>query len=98
MNVIELDALKTDRDFGGWISVKEMLPEGKENPMTGDFAEVICLYDSGGIPKRTDVRCYKFGKRIWAEEGHFWHNGQIMDRYVTHWMPLPEPPKEDKTE
>lgn len=84
--------------IGGWISVKDRLPIEKENPLTQDFAEVICYCDFGGIPKRTDVRVYKFGKRTWAEEGHFWLGGQCMDGVITHWMPLPEPPEEGKEE
>lgn len=83
---------------GEWVSVKDRLPEEKENPLTKDFAEVVCFCDFGGIPKRTDVRTFKFGKRTWSEEGHFWDEGQLMDGVVTHWMPLPEPPKEDNNE
>lgn len=76
-----------------WISVEDRLPEEKVNSLTHDFAEVICFCDFGGIPRRTDVRMYKFGKRSWSEEGHFWNGGQTMDGIVTHWMPLPEPPE-----
>ena len=77
-----------------WISVKDRLPETKENPLTMDFQEVICFCDFGGRPKRTDVRTYGFGQRSWEKEPHFLHGQQIMDGVVTHWMPLPEPPKE----
>lgn len=80
----------------GWISVKDRLPETKENPLTMDFQEVICFCDFGGRPKRTDVRTYGFGQRSWEKEPHFWHGPQIMDGVVTNWMPLPEPPKEVK--
>ena len=80
---------------GDWISVKDRLPEPKINPLTQDFAWVICYCDFGGEPKRTDVRFYGFGKPSWAEKAHFLHGGQVMDGVVTHWMPLPEPPKED---
>ena len=83
---------------GGWISVKDRLPEEETNPLTMDFKEVLCFCDFGGIPRRTDVRTYKFGKRSWMEEGHFWHGGTPMDAVVTHWMPLPEPPEEGKRE
>lgn len=77
----------------GWISVKEWLPIEKENPLTHDFAEVICFCDFGGLPRRTDIRMYKFGKPSWETKPHFWHGPQNMDGIVTYWMPLPEPPK-----
>ena len=79
----------------GWISVKDRLPEGKTNPVTLDFNEVICFCDFGGAPKRTDVRTYKFGQRLGDTIPHFWHGPQIMDDVVTHYQYLPEPPKEE---
>lgn len=80
----------------GWISVKDRLPEGKTNPVTLDFNEVICFCDFGGDPKRTDVRTYKFGTMFGDTRPHFWHGPQIMDGVVTHWQYLPEPPKEEQ--
>jgi hypothetical protein len=76
----------------GWISVKDRLPEEKENWITLDYQQVICCCDFGGDPIRIDVRTYGFGK------GHFWHGPQIMDGVVTHWQYFPEPPKEAKSE
>ena len=73
-----------------WISVKDRMPEEKTNWITQNYAEVICAVDFGGVPRRRDVRTYKFGK------GHFWHGPQVMDGVVTHWMPLPNPPKEEE--
>lgn len=71
-----------------WISVKDRLPEAKVNWITEDWQRVLCCCDFGGDPRRVDVRAYQF-----ADE-HFWHGPLIMDSVVTHWMPLPEPPKE----
>ena len=90
-----IDAAPT---VGGWISVKDRLPEERINPLTQDFQNVICFCDFGGRPKRTDIRVYGFGKRAWENESHFWHGQQIMDGVITHWMPLPEPPIEEKME
>ena len=70
---------------GGWISVKDRLPEEKLNPYTGGYQEVICFIDTR---VGCDVRTYEFGR------GHFWSGLQEVDKYITHWMPLPEPPKE----
>lgn len=77
-----------------WISVNDRLPEEKMNPLTQDFAEVICFCDFGGRPKRTDIRMYGFGTASYDDKPHFWHGPQIMDGVITHWMPMPEPPME----
>lgn len=77
-----------------WVSVKDRLPKEKINPLTMDFQNVICFCDFGGVPKRTDIRTYGYGTPIGHKEAHFWHGPQIMDGVITHWMPLPEPPKE----
>lgn len=71
-----------------WVSVTERLPEERLNPNTKDFEYVLCATIWG------DVRPFKFGSMIGFEEPHFWHGSGSMDEYVTHWMPLPEPPKE----
>ena len=73
---------------GGWISVKDRLPEGRTNPHTLDFEPVLCATVFG------DIRVYKYGQRLGQTEAHFYHGYSWMDDYVTHWMPLPEPPKE----
>lgn len=65
-----------------WIPCSEGLPEEKTNPITKDFYEYQVTFKSEDV---TDIRHYKFG------EGHWWHGGGIMDKYVTAWRPLPEP-------
>lgn len=83
-DVIErLDAQPT---VGGWVSVKDGLPEEKENPYTKDYQEVLCVLSTRF---GTDVRVYKFGK------GHFWNGPQEIDRMISHWMPFPNLPKEE---
>lgn len=77
------DCLRPD-----WISVKDMLPAGRTNPITLDFEEVLCATTFG------DVRAYKYGKRLGHTDAHFWHGAGIMDRYVTHWQYMPKQPKE----
>lgn len=71
-----------------WIPLAERLPEEKINPYTYDFEPIICATNFG------DVRVYKYGTPIGWNEPHFWNGAGIMDWYVTHWMPLPEPPKD----
>jgi hypothetical protein len=71
--------------LGKWISVKDRMPEEKINPYTQDYQEVICLLSTRF---GSDVRVYKFGG------GHFWNGPCDIDKYITHWMYLPEPPQE----
>ena len=72
-----------------WTPVTERLPKEKINPYTNDFEPIICSTNFG------DVRVYKYGTPIGWNEPHFWNGAGIMDWYVTHWMNLPEPPKEE---
>lgn len=71
-----------------WIPVTEKLPEELINPNTRDFEYVLCVTIWG------DVRPFKYGTPIGQKEAHFWNGAGYVDAYVTHWMPLPEPPKE----
>lgn len=70
-----------------WISVKERLPKEEISPITNDFKKVLCATTFG------DVRMYGYGTAFGNKEPHFWHGCETMDEYVTHWMPLPEPPE-----
>ena len=73
-----------------WISVKDRLPNNSEHDwVLGQITE-----DNGyrWIPEVVEYR-----ERIgdWHCEGLGWlkaHNGAFA---VTHWQPLPEPPKEE---
>ena len=71
-----------------WISVKDRLPDNKEN----DWVLAQVVEDNGfmHIPK---VMEYRQQRNDWFEETYGWlseHNGAFT---VTHWMPLPQPPK-----
>ena len=71
-----------------WISVKDRLPDNKEH----DWVLAQVVEDNGfmHIPK---VMEYRQQKNDWFEETYGWlseHNGAFT---VTHWMPLPQPPK-----
>ncbi|GAG11897.1 unnamed protein product [marine sediment metagenome] len=64
-----------------WISVKDKLPE--------DCKNVLCYIK--------DIECKFYGEGYYYESIKHWYlrktrtNGNYE---VTHWMPLPEPPKE----
>ena len=71
-----------------WISVKDRLPDNKEH----DWVLAQVVEDNGymHIPR---VMEYRQLKNDWFEETYGWlseHNGVFT---VTHWMPLPQPPK-----
>ena len=71
-----------------WISVKDRLPDNKEY----DWVLAQVVEDNGymHIPR---VMEYRQAKDDWFEETYGWlseHNGLFS---VTHWMPLPNPPK-----
>lgn len=83
----ELQSVIETRPQGEWIPVSERMPEEIINPVTNDFYEYICTFHLDYVD---DVRVYKFGK------GHWWLYGQMMDKYVTAWMPRPEPYTEKK--
>lgn len=62
-----------------WISVKERLPE--------IGVSVLALDRFGNIHNRYMYRC--------GDGGAAWTAEHLVSREdVTHWMPLPEPPKE----
>lgn len=64
-----------------WISVKDRLPEMNE----------LCIVNTEwrGIVPAT------YGNESWIfDEGQGWSEKALS--YASHWMPLPEPPKEEK--
>ena len=71
-----------------WIPVKDRLPDNKEHDWV--LAQVV---EDNGFMHIPTVMEYRQSKNDWFEETYGWlsdHNGAFT---VTHWMPLPEPPK-----
>jgi len=71
-----------------WISVKERLPE---SPEKGSLPVIIASYSS--MRKIYHIGYVEFQKNYFYDR----YNEKIVidDPYwqITHWMPLPEPPK-----
>ena len=65
-----------------WISVKDRLPED---------AGIYIIVDHYG-----NVMSRHFCKRAGKFAGYWHSNGSAYYGNPTHWMPLPEPPKEDE--
>lgn len=70
-----------------WISVKVRLPKGCSAGLHKLF-NVAVKSDAG--------RVYSF--YAWFDGNEFYCSdaGDNINLFVTHWMPLPEPPKEDE--
>lgn len=76
-----------------WISVEDRLPD--------DGVEVIFIETWEGLPNSWNMY---IGWRLdggWKEQAHSievhgdaWTSHDVSDAYVTHWMPLPDPPGE----
>lgn len=70
-----------------WISVEDSLPIDYENVKDSESVEVLIV--SGGEVEHCDFVCGRYSNNVaWYEFDNF-HNS-----FVTHWMPLPEPPNE----
>lgn len=61
-----------------WISVKDRLPR--------DGRYLTVRYDQVTRSSFVDI--------LWFERGDWWNRHYPGDYGVTHWMPLPDPPKE----
>ena len=63
-----------------WISVKDALPK------TG-YVYLITLNPPATMPQTMEAYL--------RHDGTWWRGSvSLMSEYITHWMPLPEPPKE----
>lgn len=76
---LEIERLQAERR---WIPVSERLPERK-----GEYLAVI----EGTRDQYCDVSIWVEPIEFYSECGHW---GCGINRFVTHWMSLPEPPEE----
>lgn len=91
---------KLEESVPRWISVEERLPPEMEDktPLSGWTREfrpsddvLICLT----IEKRQTVAWYSHAQDCWVTVDE---KTDYLTREVSHWMPLPEPPKEGESE
>lgn len=73
-----------------WISVQD-------DRKPKHLQEVLCTYVFDGWPEQyfAVLTFYAYGDNGYVTGMHFEGEG-LHDMKVTHWMPLPEPPKEDE--
>ena len=73
-----------------WISVKDRLPGCSMKP--GSFGTHILIYPPVSQFGHADSHVAFYGCRV-TNKPSFYLYGVVLDN-VTHWMPLPDPPKE----
>jgi len=66
-----------------WIPVTERLPDQNSGSL------YICLIVGGEYDQLSWYELCDFA------EGQFWIKDELYEGNVTHWMPLPDPPKEE---
>lgn len=71
-----------------WISVTERLPETRESILGKKSSKVIIAFRFDDGTQGTDTAHTLNGE--WVFEDHI----TVVARTITHWKPLPEPPKE----
>ena len=89
------DFIALAKSDNGWISVKDRLPEATKPDVHGNitFSDYVLTYQT-----------YEDGHNWIAEDtcrvdhGCWMHEVPGMGCKVTHWMPMPEPPKEALSE
>lgn len=69
-----------------WISVEERLPKVEKRYNGYEYSTELLVYD--GLRRRAAYYCHTSG--VWYDSRY---EDDTFD--VTHWMPLPEPPKEE---
>ena len=90
----------TGKDVGKWISVKDRLPEMSEHYRSEDV--LVCIDYRQDDPDTTEdtyvsidyVAFNCFGQGEFSCERDDPRDGEPSPYFVTHWMPLPEPPEE----
>ena len=104
----ELVARRKQKCLGKWISVKDRLPESHDGRVQCIVC-VLCSYSNSygeyGNEKFVMPARYDSNQKIWHLDFEEWKDqlNALIDiddapeegNYITHWMPLPEPPKEE---
>jgi hypothetical protein len=91
-----LEELETKQIQSEWISVKDRLPE----PVSGQVYDVVLVY--GYLPHRYPSVDQYYGLAVYMDgewkQPHQFHNERVNfdSAQITHWMPWPDPPEDDK--
>lgn len=82
---LEKIKIETPPTMNEWISVKDRLPETKVDSF-GDTSDYVLAYRCHPVGC-VDIEYYDKGLNRWNGDNQY-------DGHITHWQPLPEPPKE----
>ena len=89
-------AISALREQPRWISVDERLPEKSGQYLTyedwGYGCSIDMAYWTDSYRDKREVEMY--GRALWYRYDSEYGDYEI--RCITHWMPLPEPPKEER--
>lgn len=79
----------------GWISVKDKLPEPEQEVLVIAHGWSNRLLYIGSYQRVEAETSWLTGVTSKASDWSLWGWSYLREPEVTHWMPLPEPPKED---
>lgn len=85
-----------------WISVKDRLPEVNTDVLVKVSKGWVESDDNGNNPKPLTYDFYSVMSLYYENNQHVWDTRPVTDACplkwedVTHWMPLPAPPKEEE--
>lgn len=85
----EIERLKAERE---WISVKDRLPENDDEVLIYVSTDIVQAYLKDGLWKGS-INVTDNMKDGYVNDRIICKQGDHFD-FVTHWMPLPEPPKQ----
>ncbi len=81
--------------MSGWISVKDRLPENEKSVLAYAETRTDGKVISGHVVKAfyADGKYHNCVPKGWWESVRYNDESPAVNDFVTHWMPLPEPPK-----
>ena len=92
------DAPAADVASVGWISVKDRLPEPEQEVLVIAHGWSGRLLYIGSYQRMEAQTSWLTGVTSKASDWSLWGWSYLREPEVTHWMPLPDPPKDTETE
>ena len=92
------DAPAADVASVGWISVKDRMPEPEQEVLVIAHGWSGRLLYIGSYQRMEAETSWLTGVTSKASDWSLWGWSYLREPEVTHWMPLPDPPKDTETE
>ena len=73
-----------------WVSVKTRLPD------ESGVYPACSIEETRRFPEDWIDALYRFNAEAKINENQWQHSSGFYDNGITHWMPLPEPPKDEQ--